>query len=262
MANIDNYPPGSFCWFELATSDQDAAKKFYESLFGWSHADMPMGPGEVYTMFKLEGRDTGAAFTLRPEMKAQGVPPHWGIYIAAASAVESAAKAAQLGGKVLAPPFDVFDVGRMAVVQDPGGAIFNLWQEKRQVVAGISGVPGTFCWADLVTKNIEASRQFYTGLLGWEFGVSDHDTSGYLHIKNGEEFIGGVPPAEHQNPNAPPHWMLYFLVASVAESTAKAQELGARVYMGPMAMPNVGDLAILADPQGAVFALFTPARRS
>src|SRR5579863_10182358 len=149
MPNIDKYAPGSFCWFELATSDQNAAKAFYGSLFGWQAADMPMGPGDFYTMFKLDGRDAGAAYTLRPEMKAQGIPPNWAIYISAASADESAAKAGQAGGQVVAPPFDVFDVGRMAAVVDPTGAAFCLWQEKRHFGAGISGVPGTFCWADL-----------------------------------------------------------------------------------------------------------------
>jgi len=261
MANIDQHAPGSFCWFELATSDQNAAKSFYTSLFGWEAADMPMGPGEFYTMFRLEGRDAGAAYTLRPDMKAQGIPPHWDIYITVASADESAARAGQAGGKVLAPPFDVFDVGRMAPVLDPTGAAFCLWQGNRHHGVGIAGVPGTFCWADLCTKNVDAAATFYRELFGWQIALGEHDSSGYLHIKNGDTFIGGIPPAEHQNPNVPPHWMLYFYVAGVADSTAKAKELGATVLMGPMAIETVGDMSIVADPQGATFALFTPARK-
>jgi len=259
MAHIDKYTPGSFCWFELATSDQNAAKSFYGTLFGWTPDDMPMGPGEFYTMFKLEGRDAGAAYTLRPDMKAQGIPPHWDIYMSVASADDTAAKIAQAGGKVIAPPFDVFDVGRMAVAMDPTGAAFCIWQEKRHYGAGISGVPGTFCWADLSTKDVAAAAKFYSDVFGWQIAPGEHDNSGYLHIKNGENFIGGVPPAEHQNPNAPPHWMLYFYVTSVADSTAKAKELGANVYMGPVTIDKVGDMSVIADPQGAAFALFTPA---
>jgi predicted enzyme related to lactoylglutathione lyase len=261
MPNIDKYTPGSFCWFELATSDQNAAKSFYAALFGWGAADMPMGPGDFYTMFKLEGRDTGAAYTLKPEMAAQGIPPHWGIYIAVESADDAAAKAGQAGGQVLAPPFDVFDVGRMAVVLDPTGASFCVWQEKRHFGAGISGVPGTFCWADLCTRNVEAASKFYSEVFGWQIAAGEHDTSGYLHIKNGEAFIGGVPPAEHQKPNAPPHWMLYFFVTDVAASTAKVKELGGQVYVEPMAIETVGTMSVVADPQGAGFALFTPLPR-
>lgn len=259
MPNIDKHAPGSFCWFELATSDQNAAKSFYGSLFGWQPADMPMGPGEVYTMFKLDGRDTGAAYTLRPDMKAQGIPPHWAIYIAVESADEAAAKAEKAGGKVVAPPFDVFDVGRMAVIMDPTGATFCVWQGKWHHGTGISEVPGTFCWADLCTKNVEAGAKFYREVFGWQIAPGEHDNSGYLHIKNGDTFIGGVPPAEHQNPNVPPHWMLYYYVTNVAASTGKVKELGGRVYMGPMTIEKVGDMSVVADPQGASFALFTPA---
>src|SRR5205807_8759663 len=113
MANIDKHPPGSFCWFELATIDQNAAKNFYTSLFGWAVNDSPMGPDDFYSMFKLQGRDTGAAYTMRKEQRAQGVPPHWMLYISVANADQAVSQAAQLGGTVLAPAFDVRDVGRM-----------------------------------------------------------------------------------------------------------------------------------------------------
>src|SRR4051794_6027766 len=94
--------PGSFCWIELATTDQKAAKDFYTSLFGWGVEDSPMGPEEYYSIFKLQGRDTAAACTLR---KDQGNQPYWGIYMAVENADASAKKAEQLGGEILAPPF-------------------------------------------------------------------------------------------------------------------------------------------------------------
>jgi predicted enzyme related to lactoylglutathione lyase len=261
MAHIDKYAPGSFCWFELATSDQNAAKSFYGSLFGWGASDMPMGPGDFYTMFKLDGRDTGACYTLKPEMKAAGIPPHWGIYIASASADETAAKASAAGGKIVEAPFDVFDVGRMAVVTDPTGATFCIWEEKRHFGAGINGVPGTFCWADLSTRDVPAASKFYSEVFGWQIAPGENDKSGYLHIKNGDTFIGGMPPAEHMPPGVPPHWMLYFYVSDVAASTAKAVELGGKICMGPMAIEKVGNMSIVTDPQGAGFALFTPLPR-
>jgi hypothetical protein len=262
MAHIDTTVPGSFCWVELATTDQNAAKAFYASLFGWAASDFPMGPGDFYTMFKLEDRDVAAGYTMRKDEQQLGVPPHWNLYIAVENADAAAARASELGGKVLAPPFDVFDAGRMVVIQDPTGAIFHAWQPLRHRGIGISNVHGAFCWADLNTGDVAAARAFYSGLLGWKIEPGEKDPSGYLHISNGEHMIGGVPSAEQVPPNTPPHWLLYFEVADCDASTAKATELGARALMPPMSLEGVGRFAVIADPQGAVFALFTPARRA
>jgi predicted enzyme related to lactoylglutathione lyase len=116
--------------------------------------------------------------------------------------------------------------------------------------------PGVLCWADLSTSDVAAAKRFYETVFGWQISPGEKDTSGYLHIKNGEHFIGGVPPAEFRDPKTPPHWLIYFQVASCDASTAEAKELGARVYMEPKTMENVGRWSIIADPQGAVFSLF------
>jgi uncharacterized protein len=258
MANIDTYAPGTFCWFELATTDQNAAKNFYGSLFGWQANDVPMGPDGVYTMFGLEGRTAGAAYTLLPAMREQGVPPHWGIYVAATNVDETAAAAAAAGGVLLQGPLDVPNAGRMAVVKDPVGAVFQIWQEKRASSNAIAGVPGTFCWADLNTRDAETAGRFYKAVFGWDFTKSENDDSGYLHIKNGDKFIGGIPPAQALPPNMPSHWMLYFLVTDADASTQKVRELGGNVFMGPMTIEKVGRMSIVTDPQGASFALFKP----
>jgi predicted enzyme related to lactoylglutathione lyase len=257
MAKIEEHAPGSFCWIELATTDQNAAKQFYTSLFGWSVADMPMGPDNFYSMFKVDGRDSGAACTMQPEMRAQGIPPHWGLYIATANVDETAAKAASAGGTVVEAPFDVFDVGRMTVIRDPTGAVFFAFQANRHEGIGIAEVPGTLCWADLNTRDPEAASKFYTSVFGWDIKPGQ-DATGYLHIMNGTNAIGGIPPAEYLPPNVPPHWMLYFYVTDCDASTAKVKELGGAVCMGPMAIEKVGRMSVVTDPQGAAFALFTP----
>ena len=262
MPHVDRHSPGEFCWLELATSDQDAAKKFYHALFGWSINDFPMGQAGVYTIFRIDGRDVAAGCTLQPDQKAANVPPHWMIYIAVANADQSAATASSLGGKVLAPAFDVMQAGRMAVIQDPTGAIFCLWQPKNTPGVGITDEPNTFCWADLVTSDPERAKQFYSGLFGWQIVTGEKDTSGYLHIKNGEHFIGGIPPVRQQGPKTPPHWMSYFAVADVDQTAGKAQGLGARIFVPPMDIPGAGRMAVVADPQGAAFALFKSARQS
>jgi uncharacterized protein len=260
MANIDRHAPGSFCWIELGTTDQPAAKTFYTSLFGWSVNDFPMGPGQFYSMFQLDGRNAGAAYTLDPK-NMPGVPPNWTLYVATDNADDSAAKATAAGGAVLGGPFDVMEFGRMAVLQDPTGAVFCVWQPKSHQGLGIQHVPGTLSWADLSTPSPDDAAPFYKALFGWQLEKGEHDTSGYLHIKNGEHFIGGIPPAQFRNPNAPPHWLIYFHVDDADASTAKAQQLGARVLMPATTMENVGRWSVVADPQGAVFALFQQIER-
>ena len=244
---------------ELATSDQSAGKNFYTSLFGWAPNDIPMGPDSYYTIFRMNGRDVAAGCTLQPDEVAMHIPPHWNLYISLDNADASAKKAGELGGKVIAGPFDVADAGRMAVIQDPTGAYFCLWQPQRNTGVGIVGDPGAFCWADLNTPDPDRAGKFYSALFGWKLSLGEKDPNGYLHIQNGDKFIGGVPPVQFQNPNAPPHWLLYFSVADVDVSTAKAKDLGARFFMPPMTIEGVGRMAIMADPQGAVSAIFTRA---
>jgi predicted enzyme related to lactoylglutathione lyase len=260
MANIDKHPVGSFCWIELHTSDQNAAKKFYGSLFGWTPQDMPMGPNDFYTIFKLQGRDAAAGCTLRPEETSMGVPPHWFIYIAVDDVDAAAPNAENLGGKILAPPFDVMDAGRMAVIQDPTGAVFCLWRANKNAGIGIAQVHGTLCWADLSTPDPQRGSEFYSGLFGWHIAADPKDPSGYLHIKNGEQYIGGIPPTLHRQVGVPAHWMAYFQVDDVDATAAKAKELGANLYLPPMTMEGVGRMSVIADPQGAVFSIFKSAR--
>jgi uncharacterized protein len=260
MANIDKHPAGSFCWIELHTTDQPAAKSFYDALFGWEANDMPMGPNDFYTIFKLQNRDAAAGCTLRPEERAQGVPAHWMIYITVEKADAAAVKAQQLGGTILAPAFDVMDAGRMAVIQDPTGALFCVWQPNKSNGIGIAGTSGTLCWADLSTPDPKRASDFYSGLFGWQIAADPKDPSGYLHIKNGEHFIGGVPPASHRPPGVPPHWLAYFQADDVDTYASKARSMGATIRLAPMTMEGVGRMSVISDPQGATFAIFKSAR--
>jgi predicted enzyme related to lactoylglutathione lyase len=266
MTHIEWHAPGSFCWFELATTDQSAAKKFYQSLFGWGVNDTPMGPDEIYTIFTVDGRDCAAGYTMRKEQRSMGIPPNWLLYIAVANVDLSASKAATAGGTLLMAPFDVMDAGRMAVVQDPTGATFALWQAKKSQGTRIANENFTICWADLNTPDVPRASKFYSDVFGWKFaGGKDMAPAGpddYAHIVNGTEFIGGVPPASMRDPNAPPHWMIYVEVPDCAATVAKAKSLGAQVYVDTMSIQESGSMAVLADPQGAVFALHTAAKKS
>jgi predicted enzyme related to lactoylglutathione lyase len=259
MAHVDKHAPGTFCWFELATTDQTAAKHFYQSLFGWSVNDSPMGPNEFYSMFGLEGRNVAATYTMRPEQRAQGVPPNWLLYVAVDNADAAAKRATELGATVLAPPFDVMEYGRMAVIQDPTGAVFAVWQAKTHPGTGISGVNGVVCWADLDSPDQVRAAKFYSDLFGWKMvggkAMNPPKPGDYYHIVNGADFIGGIPGPQHRDPHVPPHWMIYVEVADCKATTTKAKSLGARAYVEPMVIGQEGWMSVLADPQGAVFAL-------
>lgn len=263
MPIVEKHAAGAFCWIELATSDQKAAKQFYGTLFGWSANDSPMGPGDVYTIFQLENRDAAAAYTLRKEQRSQGVPSHWMLYVAVDSAETTAKKVEGLGGKVLVPPFDVETFGKMAVIQDPTGPVFSIWEPKGNKGTGIAGVGGTLCWADLSSPDPTRASKFYSELFGWKMtsDTDDNSASGYQHIQNGEDFIGGILPNTESDSKIPPHWLPYFMVANCDMSAAKAKELGAGFLLQPTTVENVGRMAVIADPQMAVFAVFQPMPR-
>jgi predicted enzyme related to lactoylglutathione lyase len=255
MPQVTKHAPGAFSWIELGTTDQNAAKHFYTSLFGWTFRDSPMGPNEFYTMFEIDGKPVAGGYTLRADQLSHGVPPHWNLYMSVENADATSARATELGGRMLAGPFDVFTYGRMSVIADPTGAVFSVWEPKDHPGTEVAGEPGSLCWADLSTPDPEAAAKFYTALFGYTLTPGD---SGYLHIQNGETMIGGIQPLAHRNPNAPPHWLSYIQVNDCAASTEKAKTLGASIYVGPMDVQNVGIMTVLADPQGAVLALFQP----
>ena len=260
MANIDAHPAGSFCWIELHTSDQNAAKSFYNALFGWEAHDNPMGPDSYYTEFKLQGREAAAGCSLLPDERSESIPPYWMIYITVENADVAVAKAQDLGGKPFGPAFDVMDAGRMAIIKDPTGAVFCIWQASKNVGIRIAHVHGTLCWADLSTHDVKRASDFYSGLFGWQVAADPKDTSGYLHIKNGEHFIGGIPPTKYSQPGVPPHWLAYFSVDDVDATANKAKDMGAKLFLPPMSMEGVGRMSVIADLQGAVFAIFKSAR--
>jgi predicted enzyme related to lactoylglutathione lyase len=251
---VTSHPPGAFCWIELATSDQNGGKEFYGKLFGWTFEDMPMGPGETYTMFKLRGKDVAAGYRLDPK-KQPGVPPHWMLYVTTADADATAAKSAELGGETVAAPFDVFDAGRMAVLKIPVGATFCVWQPKSNPGIGIQNEPGSFCWGQLNTNDTAKSEAYYVALFGWDAKTGTGGGMTYTEFRRGGVPFGGMmalPPGL----KAPAHWLAYFAVADVDAAAARAVSLGAKVCAPPTTIEGAGRFAAFTDPQGAAFAIY------
>jgi predicted enzyme related to lactoylglutathione lyase len=262
MAEYSSHVPGTFCWPELATTDQPAAVSFYRSLFGWDVNDVPIGPTGTYSMFQMRGKEVGAAYTMRPEERQHGAPPHWNAYVSVANTDETVNRAKELGAKVLAPAFDVMDSGRMAVLQDPTGAVFQIWQPKNHIGVKIMREPGALTWTELATRDTEAARTFYTSLFGWKEKTSTGAGMTYT-----EFIVGDTPFAGMMEMNAqmvamgvPPNWLTYFQVADVDATAKKATELGATLAVPPMDIPNTGRFSVIQDPQGAAFAIYKPAR--
>jgi predicted enzyme related to lactoylglutathione lyase len=252
MAERSQYAPGTFSWVDLATPDPDAAKSFYGALFGWRAEDLPMPDGGAYSMQRLDDRDVAA---IAPQPQAQrdaGVPAVWQSYVTVESADAAAARTAEIGGTVHAGPFDVMEAGRMAVIQDPQGAFFIVWEPHNHIGAGLVNAPGAFCWNELAAADLDTAPDFYGQLFGWQVEPFDGGPMRYLTIKNGSATNGGM---REKQPQEPPYWLVYFAVDDVDASVARIGELGGSTIAGPFEMA-MARMAVVADPQGAVFALY------
>ncbi len=119
---------------------------------------------------------------------------------------------------------------------------------------------GRFVWYELMTTDPKAAESFYGDLAGWSSAPFEGSSVPYDLLMNGEAPVGGVMtlPEEARKAGAPPHWIAYVTVSDVDATVKKAKKLGATPLHGPQDVPEVGRWAVLRDPQGAVFAVFTP----
>lgn len=257
MQETPDPTPGAFCWVELGTTDNEAGKNFYTQLFGWEAEDHPMGPDGVYTMLKLGGKDVGGLYKLTSDMLTEGVPPHWMSYVATANADETVEKAKNAGATIMNGPMDVFTLGRMAVIKDPTGAVFSIWQAKDNKGSGVWGQANSVVWNELGTPDKQKAGEFYSNVFGWTKQAFPGPME-YIVFNNGDKGIGGMYQITPEMGPIPPHWMVYFAVDDCDAKVQKASELGAKVMKPAEDIPGVGRFAILSDPQGAVFALLKP----
>jgi len=255
MGQRTNYTPGTFSWTDLSTTDQPAAKHFYGELFGWQANDLPAGEGVVYSIMSVDGKDV-AAISPQPEPQREaGAPPMWNSYVTVESADAALETARQLGATVHTDAFDVFEAGRMGVVQDPQGAFFELWEPKQHIGASLVNAHGALSWNELASPDLEASAGFYRALFGWAVEPVEGMEMPYMTIKTAAGASnGGIRPKMEQEP---PYWLVYFGIDDLEAGLAKASELDGTKLFGPMDIPETGRFAVLHDPQGAVFALYS-----
>ncbi|MFZ1926896.1 MAG: VOC family protein [Solirubrobacteraceae bacterium] len=273
MPERDGYLPGVPCWVDTSQPDPEAAVTFYSGLFGWDFKDaMPPNSGGKYFIASLHG-GTVAAVGSQPE----GGPPTatWNTYVWVNNADETAAKARDAGGRVVTDPFDVFDAGRMAVLTDPEGAAFCVWQAMQHKGAQIVNEPGSLNFNGLNTRDVQGAQSFYGSLFGWEAlglegGVQMWRLPGYGAFleksdpelrermaesgapKGFEDVVATLNPIADEQPDTPAHWSVTFAVDDADATAAKASELGGQVIVAPFDAPWVR-MTVISDPQGATF---------
>jgi uncharacterized protein len=269
----DGYIAGVPCAVDTSQPDPEAALGFYGGLFGWEFEDViPPDMDGNYFVARLRGRDVAAVGSI-PE----GAPPMamWNTYFWVDSADEAASEIRDAGGSVVVEPFDVMDAGRMAVVTDPEGAAFRLWQARENRGAQLVNQPGSLNLNGLNTRDVAAAKAFYGSVFGWRtltldggnemwtlpgFGDFLERDSPDLRKqmaeadapKGFEDVVATITPLADDQPDTPPHWSVIFAVADADATAAKATELGGRVIVPPLDTPWVR-MTVIADPQGATF---------
>jgi len=252
---------GRFVWYDLMTTDQVAAKSFYNLIVGWG--TQPLEGGDMpYTMWTCGETPIGGVMDLPPDVAAAGAPPHWIAYVAVTDVAATCARAEELGGTILHPATDIDGAGSFAVIQDPQGAPFSVYNSKQlSTDEPTPAGPGEFSWHELATTDFEAGAEFYFELFGWESKEDMDMGDGWMYRIYGrpDSFsLGGMFTKPEEMPG-PPCWLYYITVDSVEETVAKVTEHGGQVLNGPMEVPGGDTIAQCLDPQGAAFALHSKA---
>ncbi len=248
---------GDFIWYELMTSNADAATAFYQAVLGWTIPKAQAGAPD-YRMIVTAAGNAGGVLPLTPSMIAGGARPAWVGYIGVDDVDKMVAAIEQSGGSVLMPAQQLAGVGRFAMVADPQGAPFYIMHaasnETSTCFAGDMPVIGHCAWNELYANDPAQALSFYTTHFGWrKDGELDMGALGKYEFLRHGGMIGALMPK-------PPHvpvgaWNFYFRVADIDLAAKSVGANGGRVLHGPSQVPG-GDWAMNAlDPQGASFAL-------
>jgi predicted enzyme related to lactoylglutathione lyase len=254
MPKIDKAVPNTVVWADLSTPDIAKARAFYSELLGWSFTggdDENMG---YYTTANRDGRRVAAM----AKQQSPSEPPVWTVYIGTESADETKKKVEAAGGKTLAPPMDIMDLGRMAIFQDPTGATFGVWQSKSHTGLQLHGDPGAMAWHEVYTRDAKKALDFYTRV----FGLKAEKMEGgmeYWTLHAGDHLVGGLMQlGAHAPKDEPSHWNTYFSVSDTDAATKKLEQLGGKVRQPAFDTPY-GRMSAVTDPFGATFCIIKPA---
>lgn len=246
---------GVIGWADVAVPNTEAGAAFYSTLFGWDAVDGDGGESMPYMMFTKDGKLVAGMGPISEEDASMGQKSTWSTYVIVDDVDAVYEKAVALGATPVMPVMDIFDAGRMVFMVDPVGAMVGFWQSGTHDGAQVFNVPNTMTWNDLATRDVEAAKEFYAALLGWEATELDMDGSPYTMFSNDGRSNGGVWDASDTlGDDAPSHWMTWFLVDDVSATAATVIELGGTVAREPN---ETGGLisSVVRDPSGAAFGI-------
>ena len=255
MATRESYPVGAPCWVDLMTSDAERSRAFYGELFGWTAED-PAAEFGGYFNFRRNGVRVAGCMGAQP---GSGAPDVWSVYLTSDDTRRTVAAAAADGGRVVAEPMDVADLGTMAILGDPGGAGIGVWQPGTHQGSGLIGEHGAPSWFELHTRDYERAVAFYREIFRWTTDVmSDTADFRYTTLKHGDEMLAGIMDASGMLPEGvPSHWKVYFGVDDTDAAVARILELGGTI-LEPANDTPYGRHATASDPTGAQFKLVGP----
>jgi predicted enzyme related to lactoylglutathione lyase len=249
------YRHGEFCWVELISPDVDAAARFYGDLLGWERERYEPDP-EGYWYFRRDGKLVAGLETFRTE----GQVPAWLGYVSVDDVTTTAGKVGDAGGTILAEPLAVpGDAGSLAVCQDTEGAVFALWQPGELKGAQLVNQLGCWTWNNLMTREVDAARDFYGQVFGWTAaqppGAPDFIWNWQVDGQRFPEGLGGLMRMGTDMPSdAPPNWQVYFIVENMEAAVEKNKAAGGNLIFGPIDTP-IARMAVVFDPQGVTVAL-------
>ena len=246
---------GRFLWYELMTTDMEAAKAFYTKVVGWDTQDVSM-PGMPYILFTVGGASVSGLMGLPEDAKKIGEKPSWIGYVGVDDVDATADRIKRLGGAVHVPPQDISNISRFSVVADPQMAMLSLlqWLKPRREQPAELSAPGRIGWHELLAADCEKALAFYGELFGWQKAGADMGATGtYQLFSTGGQTIGGMCTKPVTVPV--PFWLFYFNVGDIDAAAKRVKAGGGEILNGPMEVPDGSCMVECTDPQGARFAL-------
>ena len=253
MAETKTSVVGAPAWLDLSSSDAQGSRDYYSKVFGWKVEVNPDPQYGGYAMAQLNGKDVAG---IGPAMS-PGAPTAWTVYIGVKNADETAKKATEAGGKVIAPVMNIGSQGRMLVIQDPSGGVLGAWEPGEMKGAGVMQAPNSMVWAELNSRGVDQAIPFYKEVFGWTEKKSEmpEGQPPYSEFQQHGESVGGATAMNPMVPaEVPSYWLAYFGSDNVDKKYEEALAAGGKEMLPPMDFPG-GRFAIVQDPQGAAFGI-------
>jgi len=253
---------GDFVWYELLTTDADAAARFYESVLGWKAREAD-GSVRGYGIFGIGGADVAGFMNIPAEDAGTGMRPTWLGYVGVRDVDAAVADILRDGGRQYVPPTDIPGVGRFALMADPQGVPFYVMRGATDGTStSFSPARTGHChWNELTTTDQQAALAFYGAHFGWEKGdaMPMGEMGDYRFITHNGETIGAAMNRMPDGP--PPAWTFYFGVEDIDSAGRAVSDGGGTIHHGPAEVPGGVFIIVAGDPQGAMFGLVGPRRQ-